>query len=73
LLWGGWQEEGAYAAYYVLVIREVGFAVLAPVDLVAVQIRIVCEAHDGVERAPLCAAGALLVTSALPGTLFQRC
>jgi hypothetical protein len=34
-----------YSAHDVLMIREVGFAVLAPVDLVAAQVNIVCETH----------------------------
>jgi hypothetical protein len=57
----GW----SYAADYIVVVREVGFAVLAPVDLVAVQIRVICEAHGGIERAPLLAGGALLAKSYL--------
>lgn len=31
-------------------VRKVCFAVLASVDLVAVQIRVICEAHGGIER-----------------------
>lgn len=42
----------AHLAYYVLVVREVRLAVLAPVDTVPLQVGIVREPHRG-NRAPL--------------------
>lgn len=42
--------EWTYAAYDILVVRQVSFAVLAAIDLMAVQIDIICETHDF----PLC-------------------
>ena len=44
---GGRREGGTYTADDVVVVREVGFAVLAAVDLVTVQIRVICETHAG--------------------------
>jgi hypothetical protein len=41
-------EEGpgdAYPTYDIFMVSEVCFAVLAPVDAVAVEIRVVCETH----------------------------
>lgn len=45
--------DEAHLAYYVLVVREVRLAVLAPVDAVPVEVGIVREPHRDNHRAPL--------------------
>lgn len=43
----------AHSTYDVLVIGQVGLARLAAVDLVAVEVRVICESHDGRREAGL--------------------
>lgn len=37
----------AYPTYYLVVVGQVGFAVLAAVDFLCVEVDVVCEAHLG--------------------------
>ena len=46
----GRRGEETYSTYYIVMIGEVSFAVLAAVYLVAVQINVVNEAHGVVPR-----------------------
>lgn len=41
------RNRRAHPADNVIIIGEMGFAVLAPEDLIGVEVYVVCETHDG--------------------------